>query len=129
MPRATGSRCGVKTSSASAFHALERRAHLLRVPVRVADAVRAIVLGDFGEQQLALRRIPGAGHAARRVGDDRRALGDEAALEQRRERDEDRRRIAPGIRDELGAGDQRPIQLSESVGDPFAPVARTEVGR
>ena len=73
MPRATGSRCGVKTRSASALHARERRAHLVQVPVRVADAVRAIVLGDFGEQQLALGRIAGAGHAARGVGDDRRA--------------------------------------------------------
>ena len=103
IPRATGRRCGVNTRSASAFHAAERRAHLLEVAVRVADAVRAIVLGDLGEEVLALRRIARAGDAARGVRDDRRAGRDETALDERREREEDRRRIAPGIRDELGA--------------------------
>ena len=101
IPRATGSRCGVNTRSASTLHAVERRAHLLEMPVRVADAVGAIVLRDLAEQQLALRRVAGASHAARGVGDDRRARRDETPLDERREREQDRRRIAAGIGDEL----------------------------
>ena len=95
--------------------------------VLVADTVGAIVFGDFGEEQLTFRRIPRPGHAAGGVRDDCGALSDEAEREQRRDGEEDRGRIAPRIRDDVGARDERPIQLRESVRDSLAPVARTKV--
>ena len=105
----------------------ERRAHLVEVAVRIPHSVGSEILGDLAEQQLALGRIAGARHAARRVGDDRCSIRDETALEQRRERNKNRRRIASGIGDELRATHRCAVQLGHAVGNSLAPVARTEV--
>ena len=46
---------------------LERRAHLAQVPVNVAGAVGAEVLGDLAEEQVVARREAGTGDAAGRA--------------------------------------------------------------
>ena len=68
---------------------VERRAHLLDVAVRVADAIRAKIVRHFCEQHFALRRVPGSSHAARCVRDDRGARGDQSLSHERSERHED----------------------------------------
>ena len=71
------------------------------MPVRVADAVCAIVVRDLGEEIFALRRVPRARDATRRVGDHGRPGGDDARTDERGEREQDRRRIAAGVRDDV----------------------------
>ena len=85
IPRATGSRCGVKIRSASAPFASEHRAHLGQVPMRVPDAVCPEVLRHLAEQQIGPRTETRARDAARRVRDDGCARRNEAAPHQRQQ--------------------------------------------
>ena len=86
---------------------LERCPHLTQVPMGIPHPVRTIVVGHFGEEQLALGRIACPADPARRVGDDRGPRQDEASGLQRREREQDGRRIAARIRDHRRAADRR----------------------
>ena len=86
------------------------------VTMRVADAVRAEVLGHLAEQQVRPRAEPRARHAARRAHADRRARRDETLLEQRASRPSRiGGRVTAGIRDELGAANLLAPRLRESV--------------
>jgi hypothetical protein len=95
--------------------------------VGVADSVGAEIFGDLAEQQFTLGRIPGARDTTRRVDDDRPVAGDESALDERRQRDEDRCWIAAGVRNDAGARYERTVQLRQAVRNPLAPIAGTQV--
>src|SRR6185436_9302460 len=83
---------------------------------------------DFAKEQLALRRIARTGDSAGGVDHDGRVRGDEVLLDERSERDENRRRIATRIRHELCAGDDGAGQLGKTIGDTLTAVPWTEVG-
>ena len=83
----------------------ESGGHFLQVAVRVADAVGPIVLRDFTEQQLALGRVAGAAHTARRIRDNSCQRRDEPCRQEGREGEENRRRVAARIGDDVGVTD------------------------
>src|SRR5438045_3597382 len=81
----------------------------------MADAVRPIIAGNFGEEHFTFRRVSGTGHAAGRVGDDLSARRDEAGADERRNREKDRGRIAARIRDDRRGIDSRAVELGHAV--------------
>ena len=95
--------------------ARQRLLQLGEVPVRVADRVGAIVLGDFPEQQFAFGIAARAGDARGCVDDDFARRIDEPELGQRDQREQRGRRIAPRIGDELRIGKARARELGEPI--------------
>src|SRR3712207_8368857 len=69
--------------SARGRQRVERRAHLGEVTVYVAHRVRAEVLRDLREEELALRRVPGPADATRRAHGDRRSEEHTSELQSR----------------------------------------------
>src|ERR1044071_7755009 len=108
---------------------VERCPHFLEMSVTVADAVGTEVIRNFGKKKLALWRISGTRHATRCVGDDRSILGNQPGPDERSEREQDRSRIAPGIRDHVCVANDLTIELGETIGYPFTPVARSQISR
>src|SRR5438045_1862280 len=108
---------------------VERRAHFLEMPVRITNTVGPKVFSNFGEQQLAFWRIARARHTARRIGDNRRTVGNQPGADEGRERKEDRSWVASRIRDEVRVENGLTIELGEAIGYPFASVAGSQISR
>lgn len=108
---------------------LERRAHFFEVAVTIADAVGSEVIRNFGEEQFSFRRVSRARHTTRRVSNDRRAVGDQLMLNERRKREQDRSWITTRIRDHICVADDLTIELGEAIGYAFASIARSQIGR
>src|SRR5437667_398317 len=99
-------------------HVLDRlsRRALHEVVDRGDDGeARPAPVGDFSERQLALGIAPGTGDTGGRVDDDLARRIDQPKLRQRNQGQQGGRRIASGIRDELGIGEPRPREFGQPI--------------
>ena len=121
IPRAIGRRCGVKSRSASDARVRpSARASPSRCRCEFPTPYARKFSVTSPKSRSSAWREPGAGHAARRADVDRRARRDEPTLEERKESEQDRRRIAAGIGHALGAAHLVAPELGETVGDVVA---------
>ncbi len=91
------------------------------------DAVRGKIVGRVHEVRACRRRLSRAAHAALRVGNNAVIEIDEPRRDQRLQRQNDRRRVAAGIGNKLGAGNLLAMQLGHAI-DSFCLRGRGQFG-
>ena len=121
MPRSIGTRWGEKTTSTGRARRHAQNLLDLRrvaVPADVVGRDALVALGVVGGE---LQRAAGPGNAALRVDDDRLRI-DQPGLQQRRQRQNGRRRIAARIGHQLGRRNLLAEQLGQPVDDLAQPL-------